>query len=415
VWRGGRSHGDDGTVDRRRAPLLTPRFALVVGSGFAYFLALGTVLPAVPQYVKHRLGGSDVAVGVAVGVLFLGAVLLRPYVGRLGDRFGRRVLIVSGAATVAVSVLLYGAVESLPFLIGARMLTGLGEAAFFVGAATMVTDLAPVQRRGEAISYWSVAVYGGLAFGPVLGEQLIEAGGYGTVWIAAGVLAAIAAVLGLFTHDVERPAVVPGAPRGHLLNRAAIGPGTVLFSGLIALAAFTAFVPLYVDDVGLDSADVVFLLYGGLVLVVRIFGARIPDTLGGRRSGVLALAATATGMSVMALWGTTAGLLVGTAFFAVGASLLYPALLLLALGGAPETERGSVVGTFSSFFDLSQGLGSLIVGLVAAGAGYRGAFGVGGVFAAAGCVGLAVHTGRRRARRARSSEVGVLATEHPSP
>jgi len=403
------------SVDRRRTPLLTPRFALIVGSGFAYFLALGTVLPAVPQYVKNRLGGSDVSVGIAVGVLFVGAVLLRPYVGRLGDRFGRRVLIISGAAVVAVSVLLYGAVESLPFLIGARILTGLGEAAFFVGAATMVTDLAPVERRGEAISYWSVAVYGGLAFGPVLGETVIDARGYGAVWIVAGVLAALAAVLGFFTREVERPAVVGTPGRGHLLNRAAIGPGAVLFSGLIALAAFTAFVPLYVDDIGLGSADVVFLLYGGLVLVVRIFGARIPDTLGGRRSGVLALAATTIGMTVMALWGTTAGLLVGTAFFAAGASLLYPALLLLALGNAPETERGSVVGTFSSFFDLSQGLGSLIVGLVAAGAGYRGAFGAGAAFAAVGFVGLAVHAGRRRSRRVSAGELGVLATGHPTP
>jgi MFS family permease len=363
--------------------------------------------------VEHRLDGGSLAVGVAVGVLFVGAVLLRPWVGRIGDRVGRRVLIVSGASIVAVSILLYGAVESLGFLIGARVLTGLGEAAFFVGAATMVTDLAPPERRGEAISYWSVAVYGGLAFGPVLGEQLIDVG-FSTVWWVAGGLAVLAAALGFMTREVERPSVVGASGEGHLINRAAIGPGTVLFSGLIALAAFTAFVPLYVDDVGLGSADVVFLLYGGLVLVVRIFGARLPDTLGGRRSGVLALAATTTGMTVMAVWGTTAGLLVGTVFFAVGASLLYPALLLLALGGAPESERGSVVGTFSSFFDLSQGLGSLIVGLVAAGAGYQGAFGAGAVFAAAGCVGLAVHSGRR-ARRVDDAELGVLATEHPSP
>jgi len=89
--------------------------------------------------------------------------------------------------------------------------------------------------------------------------------------------------------------------------------------------------------------------------------------------------------------------------------------LLLALGNAPETERGSVVGTFSSFFDLSQGLGSLIVGLVAAGAGYRGAFGAGAVFAAVGFVGLAVHAGRRRSRRVRTEELGVLVTEHPAP
>ncbi len=401
-------------MTRSRVPLLTPRFALVVGSGFAYFLALGVVLPAIPQYVKHRLDGGNIAVGVAVGVLFVGAVLLRPWVGRLGDRVGRRVLIVSGAAVVAVSILLYGAVESLGFLIGARILTGLGVAAFFVGAATMVTDLAPVERRGEAISYWSVAVYGGLAFGPVLGEQVIDAAGYGTVWLVAAGLAALAAVLGAMTREVERPAT-SGSGSGHLVNRAAVGPGTVLFSGLIALAAFTAFVPLYVDDVGLGSADVVFLVYGGLVLVVRIFGARLPDTLGGRRSAVLALAATTIGMTVMALWGTTAGLLLGTVFFAIGASLLYPALLLLALGGAPESERGSVVGTFSSFFDLSQGLGSVIVGLVAAGAGYRGAFGAGAVFAAAGCIGLAVHSGRRRTRLVQIAELGALAAEHPGP
>ena len=177
----------------------------------AYFLALGVVLPAVPQYVERRLDGGSLAVGVAVGALFVGAVLLRPYVGRVGDRVGRRVLIVVGAAVVAVSVLLYGAVESLPFIVGARALTGLGEAAFFVGAATMITDLAPADRRGEAISYWSVAVYGGLAFGPVLGEALVDDHGYGAAWVTAGLLAALAAVLGLFTRETERPGRHPAA------------------------------------------------------------------------------------------------------------------------------------------------------------------------------------------------------------
>jgi MFS family permease len=398
--------------------LVTGRFVLVVVAGLAYFLALGVVLPVVPQYVEQELGGGSLEIGVAVGALFVGAVLLRPYVGRLGDRTGRRLLIVVGAAIVAVSVFLYGAVESLPFLVGARVLTGLGEAAFFVGAATMITDLAPESRRGEAISYWSVAVYGGLAFGPVIGEAALEGGGYGAVWVTAGLLAAAATVLSFFTREVERPT----SPSSHgedigkepIINRAAVGPGAVLFSGLIALAAFSAFVPLYVDEVGLGSADVVFLLYGCFVLVVRIFGARIPDRLGGRVAGACALACTATGMAVMAGWSTTAGLLLGTVFLAAGASLLYPALLLLALGAAPETERASVVGTFSSFFDLSQGLGSLIVGSVAALTSYQGAFAAGSAFAVVGFLGLWFHATRLR-RRAHMEEAGALAVEHPGP
>ena len=392
--------------------VLTPRFVLVVGAGFAYFLALGVVLPVVPQYVKHTLGGGSVAVGVAVGALFLGAVLLRPYVGRFGDRVGRRVLIVSGALVVAVSIALYGAVESLGFLIAARVLTGLGEAAFFVGAAAMVADLAPMERRGEAFSYWSVAVYGGLAFGPALGEAILHSSGTSTVWIVGALLALGAAVLGLFTREVPRPEGAPVDRR--LLNRAAFGPGVVLFSGLIALAAFTAFVPLYVHDVGLGSADVVFLLYGGLVLAVRVIGARLPDTLGGRRAGAIALTFSALGMTTMAAWGTTAGLLAGTVLFAAGASLLYPALLVLALSGAPDTERASVVGTFSSFFDLSQGLGSLIVGAIAAGMGYRGAFAAGAIFAVVGAVTLRLRPAGT-ARRVAIEDAGPLAAEHPSP
>jgi MFS family permease len=395
-----------------RERLVTPRFALVVGSGLAYFMALGVVLPAVPQYVEDELGGSSVSVGIAVGSLFVGAVVLRPFVGRFGDRVGRRVLIVFGAAVVAVSIALYGVVASMPFLVGARLLTGLGEAAFFVGAATMITDLAPPDRRGEAISYWSVAVYGGLAFGPVLGEAVLDREGFTATWMVAAALALVAALLGLCTREVERPEA--HTPPGPIVNRAAVGPGTVLFSGLISLAAFTAFIPLYVDQIGLHNADVVFLLYGGIVLAVRIFGARLPDSLGARSAGALALGANAIGMAVMAIWGTTAGLLVGTAFFAIGASLLYPALLLLALGGAPESQRGSVVGTFSSFFDLSQGIGSLLVGLMAAATSYRGAFGLGAACSIVGFLALRFHTARR-GRAAHVDEAGALAVEHPGP
>jgi MFS family permease len=60
--------------------------------------------------------------------------------------------------------------------------------------------------------------------------------------------------------------------------------------------------------------------------------------------------------------------------------------MTLALTGVNESERASVVGTMSSFFDLSQGLGAFVLGAIAAFAGYRGAFAGGAVFAIAGLV-----------------------------
>jgi MFS family permease len=123
-----------------REPLLTRRFVVVVTSGIFYFIALGAVLPVVPRYVDKQLGGNDVAVGVAVGALAVGAIVLRPLAGRAGDRFGRRVLMVGGALVVAITAASAGLVASLGWLIATRILMGLGEACFFVGGTTMATD-----------------------------------------------------------------------------------------------------------------------------------------------------------------------------------------------------------------------------------------------------------------------------------
>ena len=366
--------------------LLTPRFVLVVVVGLSYFLSLGMLLPVVPKFVEHHLGGGSLQVGVAVGAFALGAVLLRPFAGRIGDRFGRRLLIVGGALVVSLAAALYLTASGLAVLMAVRVLGGVGEAAFFVGAGTMITDLAPEARRGEAISYWSVAVYGGLAFGPWLGEWALGTDDYAKVWVISAGLALTASLLGLFTTETARLDLVPaaGAPRPPLLNRSALAPGAILFLGLVGLAGFTEFVPLYVGELGMADSRGVFLVYGCVVLAVRIIGARLPDRIGPLRSGTLATSAVAAGLVLMAVVAHPAGLYAGTVVFAAGMSLLYPAMLTLALMGVPANERGSAVGTVSSFFDASQGLGAAMLGGVAALSGYRGSFVGGAVLAVAG-------------------------------
>ncbi len=401
--------------------LLTPRFLLVVVVGLAYFMALGMLLPVVPQFVDGELGGDSVAVGVGVGAFAVGAVALRPFAGRVGDHLGRRVLIIGGALIVGVSVLGYHLALSVAALIPARVLGGIGEAAFFVGAGTMITDLAPEERRGEAISYWSVAVYGGLAFGPLVGEALLGADqDYARVWNVAAALALGSALLALGSRESISAAARAAAgsrPRDQrppLLHRASLAPGVVLFLGLISLAALAGFVPLYVRDIGVEDSRHVFLTYGGVVLAVRIFGARLPDRIGAHRAGTLATAGVAAGMVVMAVVATPVGLYAGTVLFALGMSLLYPSMLMLALTGVPETERGSSVGTVSTFFDLSQGVGAVLLGGVVALGGYRGAF---VASAAAALVGLALLRAGidPRVRLPADHSAGRAATEYLEP
>jgi len=388
-------------AERPEAPssLLTTRFVLVVASGLAYFFALSMLTPVLPLYIKGPLHGNGLSVGAGVGAFAVGAVLLRPYAGRIGDRAGRRWLVIGGALVVSASIAGYGLVDSLAWLVFARFVTGLGEAAFFVGAATMITDLAPSDRRGEALSYWSTAVYGGLAFGPALGELVLGNHRYVATWLVASGLALVAALVGwTLTETATAPVRRSEATRQALIHPAAVRPGIVLMLGLVGLAGFSAFVSLYArNELGLSGAGVIFGVYGICILLVRVVGARLPDRLGPIRAGTYALVFGAAGLAVMAGVRSVAGLLIGTVIFALGMSLLYPALLVMALSGVPDSERGSVVGTFSSFFDLSQGLGAVLCGTAQQLFGYRAAFASGAVLAAAGCVALRSGVSRRRA------------------
>lgn len=354
---------DGAGPERPSVRLVTPLFSLITLSGLAYFLAIGSMLPVLPRYVEDRLGGGGLEVGLVVGAFAVSAAAVRPSAGRLGDLVGRRKMAVFGAAIAAVSIAPLGLVEAVWFLIVLRLVTGLGEAGFFIGAATAAQDLAPSDRRGEAASFFSIAIYGGLAFGPAIGEYLYNTYGSDTTWAFAAGACTVSLILASFIPaDLGRVADPP--PRRGLLHPAAVLPGSVLLLGLLGFAAFSAFVPLYVDEIGLDDAGPFFLAYGVIVLVVRIFGARIPDRLGPVRTSSIALSSIAVGIGTVAAVASVAGLWVGTVLLAIGMSLLFPALFTLAVNNAPDDERSHAVGTFSLFFDLSQGLGAPFLGLV---------------------------------------------------
>jgi MFS family permease len=367
-----------------RARLLTPAFFVISAGSLAYFLSLGVLVPAVPLYVEGPLRGGAVAVGLAVGAFSVSGFLFRPWAGRLGDRRGRRPIIVGGAALVALSVLGYLLAHSPSVIVGLRFVTGIGEAFFFVGAASAVADLAPEERRGEALSLFSLALYAGIGLGPILGEAAVEGLGFGAAWIAAAALATMAAALGVAVPETRVEAEEDAGVAQPLIHRGAIRPGVILWANLVAMAGFFAFLPLYAPDAGLEGSRLVFLLFSVVVIAVRSAGARIPDRIGPRRASLGALISTAVGMILLAAWPGAAGVVSGTVVLAVGQALAFPALMTLAMRGVPAAERGSLVGTFTAFVEVAFGLGPVLLGFVAAGFGFRGAFLAGGVVALCG-------------------------------
>lgn len=387
-----------GSPSITRPTLFTRAFITVAIAELAYFTADGVLLPALPRYVEGPLGGGNIAVGIVVGAFSFSAFFLRPWAGVLADRRGRRLLMVTGASLFAVSVVGYLVATSIAALVAMRLLTGVGEALFFVGALAANVDLAPPERRGEAFSFASLSLYIGIGAGPFISEAVIDRFGFRAAWLVAVGLAALAVVLAL-----QLPPMKPEERevRPHrLVNRAGLLPGLVLLATIWGMAGFLAFVPLYARDLGMSGAGLVLGLFSGIVVLIRSVGARIPDRLGSARATRIALTLSCGGLAVAGLWHEPAGLVVGAIVLGVGVALLTPALFSLAVEGVPANERGSVMGTVSAFIDVGFGLGPATLGFVAAAVGRGGTFLAGSAVAAAG---LALVVGTKLGRSSERS------------
>jgi MFS family permease len=374
----------------RRPTLLTPRFLAVGLAALAYFTGDGILIAAVPRYVAGPLGGSNVTVGVVVGAFAVSAFFLRPWVGGLGDRRGRRPLMVIGAGLFAASVLAY-TLTSDPIALGAlRLVTGAGEAFFFVGATTAFTDLAPPSRRGEAMSLASLSLYVGIGTGPILGELAIDAFGFSLAWVLAAAAGLVALGIALRlpetrdAADLAAPAESPPAHR--LVHPAGLLPGLILLASIIGMACFLTFVPLYALTLGMSGAGHVLLVFSGLVVGIRSIGARIPDKLGAGRATRLALTLSGSGLALAGLWRSPTGLFVAAVVLGVGIALLTPSVFALAVERVEARERGAVIGTTSAFLDIALGVGPAALAFAAGSFGHEGTFLAAAAVAAAGLV-----------------------------
>lgn len=346
-----------------RPTLLTPRFVALVSGVTLYFLGLNMTLSVLPLFVEGDLGGTDAQVGIAVSSFGLAAACIRPIIGPLGDRHGRQRLIVSGAIVAGLATIATATATSLGMVIAFRALAGLGEAAVFVGAASAAQDLATDERRGEAASYFSLAIYSSLFLGPPLGEWISETFGTDTAWVLAGGLAVVAASTGIVAPGA--PAEPPPKPeRRVLLHRAALRPGAVLFLGLLGYTGFLAFAALHAEEVGIANTGTVFTVFALVIIFLRIFAAKLPDQLGPIRTSRISLSCGAIGLAVLAVWTEPVGVYVGAAILAVAQSFLFPALFALVVDDAPDAERSHAISTLSMFFDLAFGLGGPVIGLV---------------------------------------------------
>ncbi|MEU8250053.1 MFS transporter [Nonomuraea sp. NPDC048916] len=146
-------------------------------------LDIGVLFLALP-HLSSELGASGAQqlwITDGYGFMFAGFLIT---MGTLGDRIGRRRLLLTGAAAFTAASVLAAYSTSAEMLIAARVLLGVAGATLSPSTLALISNMFRDERqRGVAISFWATSQFGGAALGPIVGGLMLEHFWWGSVFL----------------------------------------------------------------------------------------------------------------------------------------------------------------------------------------------------------------------------------------
>ncbi|HUQ82673.1 MAG TPA: arabinose transporter [Gemmatimonadaceae bacterium] len=359
-------HGDGATapsVVRTLAPIM-----LVV---LVAYLIVGVAMPVLPLYVHQELGLGTFMVGLAAGVEFAAALVSRFWAGRYADTRGAKRAVVAGLLMGAASGLLYllslqfthAAGAAIAVLLVGRVVLGGAESFVITGALSWGLALGGPQNAGRVISWIGTALWAAYAAGAPAGTALYARFGFTGIAFAT-------MLLPLVTLLIVTPlrALAPSAHESPPFRRivsAVWVPGLGVALTAVGFGAITTFAALMFAERGWGMAWAVFTGLSGAFILGRLLFGHLPDRIGGARVALACVFVEAIGLTIIWLAPSAMMALVGATVTGAGYSLVYPGFGLEAVQRAPAEAKGLAMGAFSAFLDLSLGVSSPALGLVA--------------------------------------------------
>ncbi|CRM22810.1 MFS transporter [Pseudomonas sp. 35 E 8] len=289
--------------------------------------------------------------------------------GRLGDRLGRRRLLLAGLLLFAVACGLCGMAPALEWLIVARVLQGLGAAVMMAMALGMVGDTVTKQRTGRVMGLLGTMSAVGTAMGPSVGGVLLSVWGWRSIFLVGVPLGLMAVALAYryLPVDGQRESSPTGSNFWSSLQDASLRAGLAM-SALVAAVIMATFVvgPFYLSrGLGLAPEWMGLAMAVGpcIAAVTGVPAGRLTDRLGSRRMTLAGLGVLACGALLLSF---TSGLFMylgALVILTTGYSLFQAANNTAVMKDVQPANRGTVSG----LLNLSRNLG-LIVGASVLGA-----------------------------------------------
>ncbi|MDH4070454.1 MAG: MFS transporter [Ignavibacteria bacterium] len=365
------------------------------GAQFLAMLGMHLVIPFLPFFVRE-LGSpeSEVAFwsGAAFAGTFFSAFLATPFWGTLGDRYGRKVMVVRAILGLALAQVLIGFSQDVYQLVFFRVLQG-AISGFIASSLALVSTNTPKGRMSYALGILQSATAAGMVLGPFVGGVLADSIGYRPVFF---ITAGLCLISGIAIIALVREETPPGGSarrfgvidnfrlvaRHRELRIAGISLVVIQMAVLMIEPVFALFIESFDREHEYLSTitGLIFSIAGIFMIISGPWWGKRSDRVGQKNSLTIALAGAGGAYACHTLVSGLLQLAVLRAFLGLMRGAVLPGLYSLVSIHAPQERQGGVMATASSLTLLGNTMGPLLGGLLA------GFFGITASFVAAGII-----------------------------
>ncbi|PSL33758.1 MFS transporter [Dyadobacter jiangsuensis] len=367
------------------AKFITP----IIISVFAVYLTMGMTLGVLPGFVQNDLHFGSLVVGIVVGLQSLATLLTRAYSGTLTDTRGAKTSNYLGIALVAVAGAVYtcavmfgpSAGTTLALLIVARIVHGVSESLSVTGSLTWGIGLVGAPKSGKVMTWNGIAMYAGIALGAPLAIWMRQAYGIQYVFASMILLSGISWMATFRLPALKVDGTHIRTPFYKIIGLIS-GQGLGLAFASIGFACISSFISLLFNSRSWGNPSLAFVTFGACYVLTRVFFSSFPDRFGGYRVALVSLMIELCGQLLIRFAPSPELAIAGCGLTGVGFSLVFPALAVLAIQKVAPQMRGTALGAYAAFFDLSLGLAGPVAGVIAGWAGYASVY----LFGAVSCL-----------------------------
>jgi MFS transporter, DHA1 family, multidrug resistance protein len=352
-------------------------FAVAVVAGLAELAYAVMNYSAMPVYLKLSLGkGADSVAWMSATFLTCEGVVKGPF-GILGDRIGRKKLIIAGPLISVVTSLLTLLVhrDHWYLLFPLRILDGLGAAALWPSALAMIADVVEEDRRSQAMSLFNVTYMVGIGLGPFIGgvtndlthSFLPQADPRQASFFLVSLLFLLTAIAAYWRipnirpHHEHHAELESGFSVSALVHSLKQIPETLLLA-LVTFLGIGLILPL-VKLFAMAEYRISETGFGALLLIPCLVIALASVPLGtiGDRIGKPRAIRFGLGLCAAAMWGMglvrgEMALVIGGSLIGVGFVIAFPSWMAHVSASCDPRQRGAVMGAVGT----AQGLGAMI-------------------------------------------------------